>query len=177
MLSINIQMHSFVFNKELVSPKDKVRVSITTLPEGQKQAQTIDIKKLDMMKPSFNIKFNENTDKIVVVFRRKSILACDPIIASTVMKTRDLNIFDNKMNEKKNVRIFEPISQAKDKRKILGRMTIEFALEETNANKNNKIIKEKIKEHKGQEYSKINPYFNNDNIKPLFDEDSFELIN
>lgn len=151
-------MHSFEIIKNIIGPKDKIRVSITTLPELQKQSQTIDFKKMNSISPIFNIKYNENTEKIIIVFRKKSFLGSQPIIASTFMKTEDLKIFENKTIERKKIRIFEPVNESKDKREIVGKMIIELSLEEIKPNNSEKNIKNKTKENNHSKYLKVNSY-------------------
>ena len=138
MLSLNIQLHSFEFAKAIVSPKDKVRVSITTLPDKQKKAFVFDVSKMSVAHPSFTIEFSEITEEILFVFRKCNTFSSNHIIASTVIKSNEFpELFSAKNNiGMKEMNIYEPIQQASGKknpqnRKIVGKMLGQFYLDET----------------------------------------------
>lgn len=138
MLNLNMQIQSINLSKEIVNDNDSIRVSITTLPDGQKQAHTLEYKKINNIQPSFKIQMNNQTEKIVIVFRKQNIFSSDNIIASTVLHSKDMHIFKEMINnEHKKVPIYEPIQgknnnkQMQNKsRRILGNMEIEFSLSE-----------------------------------------------
>ena len=87
MLSLNIQMQSFELQKGIVQDNDTIRVSVTTLPSGEKQAFSFEAKKMQTTRPFFSLKINEKTEKILIALRKKSFSEKDPIIASTDMKS------------------------------------------------------------------------------------------
>lgn len=133
MLGLNIKLHSFEFYNNLVATNENIRVSITTLPDGQKQAFTFNTKKINSSTASFVIKFSESTEKIVIVFRKQSIFTNDSIFASTVILSNEImkfNRYDDISVQKVN--IYEPKQKMQNKddenRKILGRMIAQFSL-------------------------------------------------
>lgn len=147
-------MHSFELSKNIIRPKEKIRLSITTLPDGQKQAISFNAKKINEIQPSFNIKLSEHTEKIIIVLRKKSIFGSEPIIASTYMKTKDFTIFNGEMKDKKKIRLFESVHQDKIKRSIVGHMKIEFTIHEKSFGQNNNNYN--VKQYYNNEYEKIN---------------------
>lgn len=165
MLSLNIKLHSFIISKEIAHPTDTIRVSITTIPDQQKQAKTFEIKKIDKGEISFKINFVGITEKIIFVFRKKTILGNDPIIASTVLQKEDINIYNEFINfESKKVDIYEPI-QAKNKKKdkenenkkVVGKMEIDFSLREEFSKENYLVGNEFY-----QKYNKMNSFLINE---------------
>lgn len=141
MLSLNIQLQSVNLSKDIIGELDAVRISITTLPDNQKQAQRVEVSELRTKQPTFKILMNDKTERIIVVFRKKSIFGNDPIIASTVIKVSDIHIFNELINsEHQKIMIYEPVQNNNNKnnnktinnknRKILGTMEVEFSLQE-----------------------------------------------
>ena len=140
MLSLNIQLQSINLSNDIVGKNDTIRVSITTLPDEQKQALLINVNEMKTKQPTFNIQMNEKTERIIFVFRKQNIFSSDHIIASTVIKTKDIHIFKELINnEHQKLTIYEPIQnnnknnnkQTQNKnRRILGSMEVEFSLHE-----------------------------------------------
>lgn len=140
MLNLNIQLQSIKLSKDIVNENDTVRVSITTLPDGQKQAQTFEVKEMNASQPTFKIQMNDQTEKVIIVFRKKSFFGQAPIIASTTLKSKDIHIFKELINnEHKKISIFEPIQNFNNKnnnmktnenksRRIVGTMEVDFTL-------------------------------------------------
>lgn len=167
-------MHSFEFFNGLVGSNDTIRVSITTLPDGQKQAMTFDTKKIYAAHPSFTVNFSEITEKIVIVFRRKSMLSNDHIIASTVINSDEFpQLFkDAESIEMRRINIYEPVQHmSKDNnkvvknltdRKIVGKMEIQLSLcerfERQNNNLNNQFYS---KNNNNKQFPKMNSLLNN----------------
>ncbi|KAK8845746.1 hypothetical protein M9Y10_020664 [Tritrichomonas musculus] len=140
MHSLKIHLKSIKFNRNLISPNDKIRVSVTTIPEDNKAAVVIDAKQMDDIHSSFAVDITDKTKKIVLVIRKKSFFQNDPIIASTIIRSSDLPAPSNSRNtEIKSMCLFEPL-QNKDSsslvnmhyskdRRIFGHMEILFRVE------------------------------------------------
>lgn len=140
MLNLKIQMESINLSRDVVNEKDTIRVSITTLPDGQKQAQTFEAKEMKTSGPTFKIQMNDQTEKVVIVFRKKNIFGTDHIIASTTLNSKDIRIFKEMMNnEHHKISIYEPLQNYNNKnnnnkifhnknRRIVGTMEVEFTL-------------------------------------------------
>lgn len=138
MLNLSIQLQSINLSKDIISDIDRIRVSITTLPDQQKQAQSMDVYEMNSIQPTFKIQVNDKTEKIVIVFRKKGIFGSDHIIASTVIKTQDIHIFKELISsEHQKITIFEPIQNKNNNksipnknRRIVGTTEVEFTLTE-----------------------------------------------
>lgn len=155
MLSLNIKLNCIRFSQSVVNPEDTIRVSITTLPDSQKEAFTFDIKDIQTVQPSFTIKFNKNTKKIIIVFRKKSFFSNGQIFASTCIKTDDIKLYSEISNDCHNIiDLFEPIQHSSENenleikklRRIVGNMEIFFSLKEYFPVKNYGINLEKIEQ-------------------------------
>lgn len=148
MLGLNIKLHSFEFFGNLINANDNIRVSITTLPDGQKQAFTFNARKMSSSTANFTIKFNETIEKIIIVFRKQNLLSDDHIIASTVISSEEFSKLFPKIENISvhKLDIYEPIQNHKnnnmknktENRKVFGRMLAQFSLLE-------KFIREDIK--------------------------------
>lgn len=163
MLNLNMQLQSINLSKDIIGNNDAIRVSITTLPDGQKQAQTFEANEMRTAQPTFKIQMNNQTEKVIIVFRKKNIFGTDHIIASTTLKSQDIHIFKDLINnEHKKISIFEPIQNHNNKnnnakkiqkkdRRIVGTMEVEFTLRE-------EFQSQKMKENT---FSKIDPIMYN----------------
>lgn len=99
---LNLRLLSFELPHNLVKYSDTVRVSITTIPEENKQAFTISARKMKDSNLIFGVNVSipqENlpkdfvstsTEEIIFVFRKKTFFGGDPIIASTVINAKEL---------------------------------------------------------------------------------------
>lgn len=175
MLGLNIKLHSFEFFGNLVNDNDNIRVSITTLPDGQKQAFTFNMKKINSTTASFTIKFNESVQKIVFVFRKQNILSDDHIIASTVIQSEEFPKLFSKVDNisVQKLDIYEPIQHASNKnnnnvkpqnRKVFGRMIAQFSLLEKFIREDNKYDSQQCKYDNKQDTSKIDSILKNNNM-------------
>ena len=163
MLNLNMQLQSINLSKDIIGNNDAIRVSITTLPDGQKQAQTFEVNEMRTAQPTFKIQMNNQTEKVIIVFRKKSIFGTDHIIASTTLKSQDIHIFKELINnEHMKISIFEPLQNHDNKinnakniqkknRRIVGTMEVEFTLRE-------EFQRQKMKE---STFSKIDPILYN----------------
>lgn len=171
MYGLNIHLISFRLNSQICNQRDKIRVNITTIPEENKDSFEISAKQIHNAHHFFSVNITDQTKKIIFVFRRKSFLQNDPIIASTIVHSNEFPKSKNKTTEIKRINLFEPLVNmpgslnSNENRKIFGQMQIQMTLEETfydNAHKRSYNYNiSKI--HKGEGYSKINSLGNNEN--------------
>ena len=143
-VGFNFIIQSFQLSTNLYRPSDDIRVSITTLPEEHKQAVVVPARQMSCANVDFLINitlpdktigndFVSNcTDRIIVVFRRKSFFKGDPIIGSLVIDADSLpEQTVNSMPLRKRYQIYEAIS-GKDsnsptnfnERRIVGEMDV-----------------------------------------------------
>lgn len=166
MKGLSIHLLSFRLNSQIISQNDKVRVSITTIPEHNKQSFVINAKDIHQCHHFFNINITDQTKKIIFVFRRKNFIQGDPIIASAIVHSDQFPKLrgDATNTEVKRVEIFEPLSNIpgnfnpNEKRKLFGQMQIQFSLENPFENTNiftKTIIYNAGKNHNGEGYSKV----------------------
>lgn len=164
-------MISFRLNSQIIGPRDKIRVSITTLPEENKDWFVINASEIHKTEHFFGTNITDKTEKIVFVFRKKSLLQSDPIIASTIVYAKDFpkSKNDEQNTEVKRINIFEPISKIpgnlNENRQIYGQMQIQMSLHDpfpdaTNKKNYNYNIR---KIHNGEGYSKVNSFGINEN--------------
>lgn len=154
---LDIHLVSFTLPPSLVKNGDDIRVSITTLPNQQKQYFIVKAKNMDDINFDFTVNITPATEKIIVVFRKKSFLLNDPIIASTIIRREDfpstafkeddqetssirtevkvMNIFEpiqkNRTSEKANKRglhEFNPSVPNRKNRLIIGQMQLQMSL-------------------------------------------------
>lgn len=141
MNSLKIHLNTIKFNRNLIGPNDKIRVSVTTIPEDHKAAVVIDAKQMDDIHSSFAVDITDKTKKIIFVIRKKSFFQNDPIIASTIIHSSDLPVPNDSRNTGiKSICLFEPLQNkdssslanmhySKDHRRIFGHMDILFTVE------------------------------------------------
>lgn len=88
-IGLNIHLVSFDLPKRVIRDNEEIRVSITTMPEERKQHFHMHAKKMHKSNHVFSINITNQTKKVIMVFRRKSFLYNDPIIASTIIHASD----------------------------------------------------------------------------------------
>lgn len=141
---LNIHLLAFQLIPELMNGNDKIRVSITTLPDEKKQHFSITPKNIGNVHHFFTVNISSETIKILFVFRRKNFIQADPIIASTVIKEDQLpkSLNDTNNTEVKSISLLEPIQKIRKEnkgkeevekninmqRKIVGTMDVQFEL-------------------------------------------------
>lgn len=140
MYGLNIHLISFTLEKNLISPSDKVRVSITTIPEENKQSFIIEANKMNYVHHFFTVNITDQTKKIIFVFRKKSFIQSDPIIASTVIHANEFpkSLNDQANTEIKTINIYESMAQINnfgykypyDSRRVFGQMQVQLVLTE-----------------------------------------------
>ena len=81
---MNIHLLSFKLPKDVVKDKEEIRVSITTIPEENKEHFSIEGKKMYNANHVFSLNITNNTRKIIMVFRKKTIFD-DPINRKSVV--------------------------------------------------------------------------------------------
>lgn len=134
MYGLSIHLQSFYLNRNLVQSNDKISVSITTVPEENKEAFIVDADKTKNIHHFFTVNISNQTKRIIFVFRKKSLFGSNHIVASTVLPINDLPQSENdkKNTEMKNIKIYEPFQHmnnnvyAIQNRKIFGEMEIQF---------------------------------------------------
>lgn len=166
MYGLNIHLHSFSFDSNIVSPNDKIRVSITTIPEQNKQNFTIEAKKMNYVHHFFTVNITDQTKKVIFVFRKKSFIQNDPIIASTIIHDDQFPkiLNDTSDTEMKTIDIYESLQKMKnhgikspnESRKVLGQMKVQLTL--TEAYQTETITNRNVKAK-----SQDNMYNNNNN--------------
>ena len=171
MLNMKMEMHSIYLSKDILQDNSSIRVSITTLPEEQKQAKIVNVKDLNTGILNFKIQMNNKTEKVVIVFRRHGFLD-EHIIASTTLRASEIKMFKEIIgSEHKQVDIYEPIQGKnnnqhkfplrKEERRVVGSMEIEFSLIEEFGRQNYSINKEHKAEFKNSSYSKVDSLMKN----------------
>ena len=87
--SLNIHLFSSNLPENVIKDDEDIRVSITTVPEGQKQHFSLDNSKKSCVDHIFSVNITNNTTKIIMVFRKKMIFTDSPIIASASIHIKD----------------------------------------------------------------------------------------
>lgn len=128
---LTIHLLSFQLNDNLIHNNDKIRVSITTIPEEKKQNFIIDPKDIGNAHKYFTVNISDQTKKILFIFRRKSLLQADPIIASTIIRREQFPSMKSS-KESKTITLFEKISKKKKE-------NVEDEID-SNLNKNKKSV-------------------------------------
>ena len=161
MYGLNIHLKSFKLNSNIVNGSDKIRVSITTFPENNKEAFITEAKQMSFVHHFFTVNITDKTEKMVIVFRKIGFLD-NPIIASATIRSTELPTNDYENVEMKTMNLYEPLQTATKKRRIFGEMQIQFSLTSAfptfkASNKNNNHQKTtKSVYSKNNKYSKIN---------------------
>ena len=170
MFGLNIHLKSFKLNKNIISGSEKVRVSITTYPEQNKEAFVTEAKQMFCIHHFFTVNVSEKTEKIVFVFRKKGFFE-DTIIASTIIHSEDVALTKrNKTTEMKTFNIYEPVQNGHKIRQVYGEMQVQFSLtsafptfekkqiSNNNNKNNNKSTKtsQATTKFNGYSYAKIN---------------------
>lgn len=147
-IGLNIHLISFALPKNVVKEKEGIRVSITTMPEENKQHYHLHGKKMYCTNHVFSLNITNKTKKVIMVFRKKQFFSEDPIIASTIIHSSDFPTLPEGMEhfdsdpistEVKTLNIYYPLQKqiqeerAKGEntkqmvRKILGQMQVQLS--------------------------------------------------
>ncbi|KAK8872197.1 hypothetical protein M9Y10_007961 [Tritrichomonas musculus] len=166
MFGLNIHFLSFKLSPNLYQKNDKIRVSATTYPEQNKDAFIVECQKMNYVHHFFTIRVTEKTERIIFVFRRKSFLHSDPIIASTIVYAKDFPSPNNSKNmEIKTMYIYEPVKSGNKNRKIFGEMQVQFSVAEASPTETTAINFGITRFHKAEGYAKVdineNQLYNN----------------
>lgn len=134
MLCLNLRFHSISFDQNAVCPNGSINLSIFTFPDMQKQTLTIDTKDMYNSEKLFKIKYNDNTDNIIICFVKKSFFFKEEIIATASIRSKDID--ENTAGYMK-IDLYEPnphlgeiTNKIQKERKIVGTMKANFALKE-----------------------------------------------
>lgn len=167
---MNIHLSSFIIPKNIISEKDEIRVSFTTIPEQKKDYFILEGKKMYDTHHVFTLNITNETRKILIVFRKKSIFSNSPIIASTGFLLNDFNnvpkeqiTFGMINTDAKTVHIYYPFQKqmaeegaSRVERKVLGEMQVQLTFsapfgnyqEQIKLNKVSKVRNSKKQERK-----------------------------
>lgn len=164
MRCLNIYLHSFQLSNDLIKPNDKVRVSITTFPEKNKQAFIVNAKNNSNIDHIFSVNISEQTTKVLFVFRKKNFILNDPIVSSTMIYLKDLPaLSSNSYNtDPIFINLYENLHNQPNKnfseRRIIGLMKLHFSITDDALERSNQTNKNT------KEFSKLNIFnFNNEN--------------
>ena len=160
---MNVHLMSFALPKNIIKDNEEIRVSITTVPEEQKQSFSLAAKNMVNVNHVFSINITNETKKIIIVFRKKTFFSDNPIIASSIIHLIDLVDIPNQrmtngmmMSDVKYYNIYYPLKnqrmeENKDniQRKVLGQMEIQLSLLPSY------LIQEKNHQTKNKNLSKI----------------------
>ena len=169
MYGLNLYLHSIQLSNDLVRPNDKIRVSITTIPEKIKQAFIIDAKKINDIHHVFSVNITDQTSRIIFVIRRKNFIQNDPIISSTIINANQFPKFNKESakTEIKFINLYEYIRNQQNinkddvDRRIIGLMKINFSVTE----KFLKMTNQDFGNTQELMFSKLNFFNNNKNKK------------
>lgn len=145
-IGLHLIIKQFQLSKEIFKRGDDIRVSITTIPEQKKEATVIPSRQMGYANIDFCVNITipdpelakdfvcDCTEKIIVVFRRKSFFLGDPIIASTIISAKDFpKQIVNGEKVAKQISIYEPIggpegthSRHHHGRRSVGQMIVEI---------------------------------------------------
>lgn len=146
MFGLNIYLDSIKFKDELIDENSRIKVSVATVPDKNKQSILIDSRDLENIQNSFKINISEHLNEVLFVFWKENILQ-NTIIASTIIHVSQLprKINDRKNHELLNVNIYEPIHfMSSDNNTIYGSMKIKLTLTQpfyrVNQNKKNTTL-------------------------------------
>lgn len=92
-IGLKIDLLSFSLPKRIVKDKDEIRVSITTVPDGNKQNFSMQMNDIGYIDHVFEVNITNLTKKIIVVFRKKTLFSKNAIIASTIIHSGDFPKF------------------------------------------------------------------------------------
>ncbi|KAK8838114.1 hypothetical protein M9Y10_036066 [Tritrichomonas musculus] len=190
---LNIHLLAFTLPKNLVKSNEEVRVSITTTPDGNKQKFHIQGKKMYCSNHVFAINISNETKRIVMVFRKRTIFSYNPIIASaTIHLSQFLNVPKDKVTagtietDIKTLNIYYPIQkqiqeqnidiEQKDNvnRKVIGQMQVQLSFTTPyNLIKKDKLSKNNKKNEKMRKNSKIKNVEKREVFEEIVDENEY----
>lgn len=160
---LNIFLPSFRLSNEIINQNDKVRVSITTIPEKNKQAFIIDAKDMNNSNLQFSVDITDKTKGILFVFRRKNFMLNDPIVCSTVANSSDFPRLtdEHQTTEFKYINLYErsqDTNKISSDPRIIGEMKIQYTILELPALQDKKATGESL-------FPFLNFFFNNNEKK------------
>ncbi|KAK8845870.1 hypothetical protein M9Y10_020796 [Tritrichomonas musculus] len=201
LIGLNIHLLTFRLPDKLIHDSESVRVSITTIPEENKQHFTIKGKKMNSSNHVFSLNITDKTDKIVMVFRKKTVLGDNPIIASTTLhlkkfvnlplekitsgsKMTDVKILDIYYPLQKQIHEEQQVSfQSKEdikkqmKRKILGQMEVQLSFTTPYLNSDKEKSKKKEKKTISKKMNKSHKQKTNGEYEQITDENGYMSYN
>ena len=164
MLSLNLKLHSFSFDESIISTKGSIEVCILTFPDMQKKSSIIDTKDMYNSQSSFRIKYNENTNNIIICVTKKSYFAKDKLIAAGCINSKEI---DENNNNSLKIDLYEPVQQSGNmKRRIIGRVKVNFTLKEIFTNENYELNTDETEQRTSS--SKLNYLLNRNKKDSLY---------
>ncbi|KAK8840708.1 hypothetical protein M9Y10_030484 [Tritrichomonas musculus] len=167
MYGLTIHLQSFQINDDIIRGKDKVHVSVFTIPGNNKQTYAIDPKKMNNPNCFFKLNVTNQTKRLLFIFEKRNLFQNDPIIASAVINSSKMpnSPLDSNNIEIKTFDIFEPIISQYDclpkkAPEKVGQMKIQFSLSEQSFIKTKKNPSRSNKKPKCDYYSQVDPCIN-----------------
>lgn len=126
--ALKIHLISFDLPRSLAKGNDEIRVSITTVPEENKQAFFVPARRMRNANLNFcvNVKIPPDelpddfifsgTEKVIVVFRKKNSFFGSPIIASTLIPAKEFPKDLSEPVQIKTLNIYEPLQRGARRR-------------------------------------------------------------
>lgn len=71
--SLIIFMQTHELSPSIIEENEIICISVTTLPGEQKYAFTVEAKKMKTYHTFFSVKINDQTEKLLIIIRKKSI--------------------------------------------------------------------------------------------------------
>lgn len=138
---LNIRVLSIEIPKYLAKDNDEIRVSVTTIPEQNKQAFVIQANKLKDSQLIFGVNVSilqekipseyttTCTEEILIVLRKKNFFKADPIIARARIKADELPQNLSEPVQIKTFNLFQQCDKAKyDYNDIIGKIQVQLSL-------------------------------------------------
>lgn len=174
---INIHLLSFALPKNIIKDNEEIRVSVTSIPEENKQSFFIEGKNMSNANHVFSLNITDQTKKILIVFRKKTFFFDSPVIASTIVHLVEFDDIPNQQmtnamvtTEIRSFNIYYPLKLQREEekteniqRKVLGVMNIQLTFlspyiiqDHLNNNKMHQI--NKVNKGQKKKYNKNNRY-------------------
>lgn len=129
LFELTIEFYTMYLSPDIVKNHDKISISITTLPEWQKQKFHVRVKELKDLNRSLSVNITKQTTKVILIIRKKAAFGSEVIIGSTVINSKNFPEFpaDSTLitmpltGPSQILKIYEPIlSKSNKKAKVNG---------------------------------------------------------
>lgn len=88
-IGIKIQVFSITFSENVIRDSDDFRISVTSFPEKNKHYYYFHGNQLVFFDQVFYLNITNDTNEILFVFRKKSFIDNDPIVASAIIHSTE----------------------------------------------------------------------------------------